>query len=94
MTKTNSINGELEELRKEYIDGILSRLKILKRDIENKNIYGIVHFAHKLKGSGASFGFPELSELGQEIENVFKDAKWDELDILYEDLSKTIKKSS
>ena len=94
MTKTNNINGELEELRKEYIDDILNRLKILKRDIENRNIYSIVHFAHKLKGSGASFGFPGLSKLGEKIENVFKDAKWDELDILYEDLSKTIKKKS
>jgi len=91
MTQPDKINNDLEELKKEFINDIQYRLEILEKDIKNKNPYKIMHFAHKLKGSGTSFGFPELSEIGEEIEDVFKDIKWEKLNALHEKLLKIVK---
>jgi chemotaxis protein histidine kinase CheA len=71
------MKNEFDDLNKEYFEDVLSKIETFKRDIENKNIYSIMLFVHKLKGSGSTFGFPEFTEIGTDMENILKDIDWD-----------------
>ena len=86
------MKNEFDELNKEYFEDVLSKIETLKRDIESKNIYSIMLFVHKLKGSGSTFGFPKFTEIGADMENILKDINWDKFESKIDKLIKILEK--
>lgn len=49
----------------------------LQAYISQKNFPGLESIAHNLKGNGVSFGYPELSQLGEKLELAAKSSRLD-----------------
>ena len=58
----------VDELVPLYLNDRAKDLTALSELLESSDFDGIVVIGHKLKGSGASFGFPEISRLGGALE--------------------------
>jgi CheY-like chemotaxis protein len=58
----------LEELVPEYLAGRRKELPVLERSLQARDFDHIRRLAHDLKGTGASFGFPDLTEMGRALE--------------------------
>ncbi|MBN1916806.1 MAG: PAS domain S-box protein [Verrucomicrobia bacterium] len=79
-------SGLLEELRGEYMDafaGVLAEFDALAVQDDAAGLGGL---GHRLKGSGASYGFPEISEIGARIEELGKAGDLDSIGPLIERL--------
>ena len=83
---------EYKELRAEYLQDIKSKLKGLEKDIEAKNIYTVMNFVHRVKGSGATFGFGEFTEIAVEMENIMKDIDWESISEYYGKIAASVNK--
>lgn len=81
------MSDEYKELRKEYLKDIRSRLRLLKNDIQTKNIYAVVNFIHRLKGTGATFGYFEFAEITKEMEDIMGKIDWEKLSQSYSKLN-------
>ena len=80
-----------------FVKHRLEDARDLRKALEAGDLEFIARIAHKIRGNGASFGFPELSELGARLETAAKTSARDairvELDALDRrlvDLSKEI----
>lgn len=56
------------ELRQNYIERRKKDLEALKQAILDKDFMVAQRVGHQLKGNGVTYGFPLLSEIGQEME--------------------------
>ena len=65
-------DDEYDELVEQFVDCLPGMLSDLDQDIEQSNFIDIAQIAHKLKGMGGSFGFPEITECAKEIEMAAK----------------------
>jgi YesN/AraC family two-component response regulator len=63
------VSAEIQELVPLFLDRRQADLGAIKRLLAEENFDEIAALAHNIKGSSASYGFPELSRLGAEIEN-------------------------
>lgn len=85
-----------EELLAEYMDSLQKRIEridsLMAKLAESnpKADENIRLLAHSLHGSGTSFGFPEISEAGKEVEHAEPDEMQDKLIILKEVLEKVV----
>jgi HPt (histidine-containing phosphotransfer) domain-containing protein len=66
------IQREMKKLRGFYIQNLKERYKNLLQAIDSGNFEEINIIGHSMKGSGASYGFEEMSDLGFEIEETSK----------------------
>ena len=64
------VNSDLNELRRGYLSSLNEKLSVLKDAAATQDYAAVVRLGHQLKGSGRSYGFPEISELGRRIEQV------------------------
>lgn len=64
-----SNNNKLDRKKLYYINTFDKKLEDFQNDLASKNFQNIKKFGHKIKGSGKSFGFEEISEIGKKIEN-------------------------
>ncbi|MFN3134886.1 MAG: Hpt domain-containing protein [Candidatus Kryptonium sp.] len=55
-------------LQKKFLDIAEEKVKKMKEAFEVKDFKLIKLYAHQLKGSGASFGFQEITEISEQIE--------------------------
>jgi CheY-like chemotaxis protein/signal transduction histidine kinase len=78
----------MAELTQFFIDDLGKRIKKFDDDLTQKNIDEVVRFGHSLKGTAGSYGFPEFSKIGGEIEKAGKDAAWDKIALLRQQLVK------
>ena len=83
---------EYKELRTEYLQDIKNKLKRLEKDIEAKNIYTVMNFIHRIKGSGTTFGFGEFTEIAVEMENIMKDIDWESISEYYGKIAASLNK--
>lgn len=69
----NFLNSDtLARLQKKYISGLMEKVDRLFVLLEKKDMTGIRSIAHQLKGTGKTFGFPAVSELGKELSTCAK----------------------
>jgi HPt (histidine-containing phosphotransfer) domain-containing protein len=68
-----------EELKDQYIQRRRDELKVYMDSLKSRDFESIGRIGHRLRGNGVSFGFPELSSLGEKMETA---AKQKELSIL------------
>ena len=62
-----------DELTAEYIQSLAEKIERIKSLILSGSFEEISSIGHRLAGSGGSFGFPEISQLGAAIEKAGKE---------------------
>ena len=65
-----SLNELLQSLQEEYLDELPSRIDGIKIHFINKDIQALTEDFHKLKGTGRTYGIPEISDLGERMEQL------------------------
>lgn len=80
----------IEDLKNKYIKDFDNKLKKFRLDIDTKNVSEIRMFSHKIHGSGASYGFKQISIFGMEINKLAHQEKWDEIEKKFTELSEYI----
>ncbi len=68
MQKQYEIPEELHEHLPGYVERRQQDLEAMQASFQSKDWLDIQRVAHKIKGSGAPFGFPRLSEIAKNIE--------------------------
>lgn len=66
---------EMEQLKGYYVGNLEECFTNFQKAIKNKDFTEIGFIGHSMKGSGASYGFQEISELGSEMEEAAKNLK-------------------
>ncbi len=85
---TSSISGEgikereimdtemMEELKLIFVEEMQNRIASLERSLGVKDLTTIQQLGHKIKGTGGSFGFANVSLLGADLESAAKTEDW------------------
>ncbi len=55
--------------RLQYLERRVADLAIVARAEQNREFSVIEQLAHRMKGNGSTFGFPEITELGGKLES-------------------------
>lgn len=63
---------ELRDVVEEFVDGLADRLAELKVAFEQMDYDLLATLAHRLKGAGGSYGYPELSDVCAKMEQEFR----------------------
>ncbi len=85
-TFVDSSDPMMKELQEFFKEDITKKVIKFKKDFEEKNIEEVVRFGHSLKGTAASYGFPQFSKIGKEIENIGKEGDWEKLQELKQEI--------
>jgi HPt (histidine-containing phosphotransfer) domain-containing protein len=67
-----TVDSELEEIMPRYIEIRLNELEELEKYLAEKNSEAVRMLGHRLKGTGASYGMQELTDIGAAIEDIAK----------------------
>jgi len=70
------ISSMMLELQKTYLESLSQSITDFRQHLEDKNAEQIVILGHCLKGSGGCYGFPQISLLGEMIEQNAKEENW------------------
>lgn len=65
---TSDLNSVMERLKATYLESVTEKLHALSDAIAARDFKEIIRHGHQLKGSGRSYGFAEISEIGARIE--------------------------
>jgi HPt (histidine-containing phosphotransfer) domain-containing protein len=65
-------NAEMGELRVAYLQRRRTELESLRRAIPSEDWHALATAGHNMKGTGAGYGFGELTELGRNLETAAK----------------------
>jgi hypothetical protein len=63
----------MANLKKEYLDSFPQKIAVIDEHFKAKNIELLRDDFHKLKGTGKTYGMPEVSVLGEVVERVCKE---------------------
>ena len=74
MPESNA-NTMLSQLRRSYAESLPAKFEALKHAVEQSDFAELVRLGHQLKGSGQSYGFAQVSELGARIEQAAHDRR-------------------
>jgi HPt (histidine-containing phosphotransfer) domain-containing protein len=64
------IDRDLEDLIPEYLENRQKDIEEIRKLIVEKDLDTIKRLSHNIKGSGGSFGFARISEIGTKMEQV------------------------
>ncbi len=62
----------LKSLRKEYIETLPTKIKEIQSYVLKNDTESLLVLFHKLKGSGKTYGFDQISVLGHDVEEALK----------------------
>ena len=63
-----SFEDLLKSLQQDYINALPAKIEIIKKQVASKDVSEIRESFHKLKGTGRTYGLPEVSELAALVE--------------------------
>ena len=66
----DELSALFKELKKEYIESLPKKFTILQNLLNDKNYIGLEEEFHKYKGSGKTYGLPEVTlvcEIGEKL---------------------------
>ena len=72
---TSSYNELMKELREEYLEGFDAKYKTLRLFFNEQDWYSLELEYHKLKGTGATYGIPEVTDLCLHLEGLCRENK-------------------
>ena len=62
----------MEDVVPKYLDKRRAEIPIYRKALEDGNFEAIKSLGHKMKGTGAGYGFPTLTDLGDALEGAAK----------------------
>lgn len=65
----------MAELRTEYLEGFEEKFKTINQFFADKDWYSLELEYHKLKGTGSTYGVPEVSTLCEIVERICRENK-------------------
>ena len=65
---TSDVQSVVAELRGAYLRSLSQKVQALHTAAAARNFNEVLRHGHQLKGSGRSYGFPEVSDIGTRIE--------------------------
>ncbi len=77
MTDNTRDDENIRQLTKEFLADTLDHLKSMEPLLREQRPETVLLLGHTLKGTGAIFGFPEISELGTRLEETVGAGDWD-----------------
>lgn len=80
--KNDGMHEELDELRSLYVDYLRGEIDTFRSLVARRDLEDIRSLGHRLKGSGGSYGFQHISDLGETIQYLQDSAEWEEIEIL------------
>jgi HPt (histidine-containing phosphotransfer) domain-containing protein len=78
-----TVAEEILELRSLYLDYLRGEIDTFRSLLVCKDLEAIRQLGHRLKGSGGSYGFHHISELGETIQYLEPHIEWDEVETLF-----------
>jgi HPt (histidine-containing phosphotransfer) domain-containing protein len=58
-----------EEIQNKYLQRRQKDLEVCLKSLETGNFQGLEKVGHQLKGNATTFGYPELSSIGEQLED-------------------------
>jgi len=68
-----SFEDMMKELQKEYIENLPNKITAIQSHFEKMDVTALEDAFHKIKGTGKTYGVPELSTLAKVLEKACKD---------------------
>lgn len=65
-----SLDDILKDLQKNYLKGLTQKVALLELLWRQNDLNGIKTEYHKLKGTGRTYGLPEITQLGESMERI------------------------
>jgi HPt (histidine-containing phosphotransfer) domain-containing protein len=65
-----SFDDLLKTLQEDYLKSLPEKIKIITAQVQANDASNVRESFHKLKGTGKTYGFPEVSELAEVVENI------------------------
>ena len=90
----NSNSDQYKSLVSDYLRGMSEKLLVYEKMIVQEAFDDIEMFGHRLAGSGATYGFSEITSLGSDLEKSAKEKDLEAIKILYIDFFDLINKLS
>jgi HPt (histidine-containing phosphotransfer) domain-containing protein len=75
----SDLDAVLQSLRSSYAKALPARIEQLRQLWRQQDAEGLGKAAHKLRGSGESYGFPEVSTLCAQLESAAELTDWAEI---------------
>jgi CheY-like chemotaxis protein len=72
----------MAELTSFFVSDLGQRIKQFNVDFDNQNLDEVIRFGHSLKGTAGSYGFPNFSKIGSDIEIAGTKEEWAKIEIL------------
>jgi len=77
------VTDEILELRSLYFDYLGGEIATFRSLLARRALEEIRELGHRLKGSGGSYGFHDVSKLGETIQYLPDPAEWNEVETLF-----------
>lgn len=68
----SDIHELLKQLHQDYLNALPDKLKTIRSQAEASDVDSLRDSFHKLKGTGRTYGMPEVSELAEVVEQLCK----------------------
>lgn len=65
-----SFEDLLKTLQQDYLKSLPEKIKVITAQVQAQDASNVRESFHKLKGTGRTYGFPEVSELAEVVENI------------------------
>jgi HPt (histidine-containing phosphotransfer) domain-containing protein len=69
MNTNVTLQERMRLLRQDYVASLPERLAVMRKALAANDRVALQHEAHRLAGTGVSYGAPELSDWGREVEH-------------------------
>jgi HPt (histidine-containing phosphotransfer) domain-containing protein len=70
------VDPDIADLVPEYLEDRRADLVTMQEALRCQDADTLRRIGHQVRGSGTSYGYPDLTELGQAIESAAKEADW------------------
>lgn len=67
-------DADLRDIVEEFVGSLAQRVSELQNAYQTLDWEALTTFAHRLKGAGGSYGYPEISQLAARMEQCFRGA--------------------
>jgi HPt (histidine-containing phosphotransfer) domain-containing protein len=74
-SKEDELNNILEDLKNDYKSQMPSRLAKLESLTQKNDFAGLALEYHKLKGTGKTYGFAEISKISEQLEKICENSQ-------------------
>ena len=68
-----------EDAIKKYVQRRVTDLTACQKALEDKDAAVMENIGHKMKGNGLTFGYPELADIGRDMESAAVEKNWEVL---------------